>query len=289
MKAEGWILPGGHGDFFDPGTDAIVQHTPQALTSTLWFFRCSTVMAAMAEVLGTPTEARMYRDWQGYITAALKDRFYDAGSGSFGSQGANALALAFKVLPDEDTRILAALVKDIRARGNHMNVGVMGVRFILEVLTQGGQGDLALALMHQDSYPSFGHLIQRGATTLWECWGEAGHDQKYGARSLNHPFMGGYDNWFFNSLAGIRPDPANPGFTHFFLEPYPVKGVKWVNCHHDCRYGRIESNWRLGNGEFSWDLVVPQGASATATLPFGGGAVELVAGMHELNMKRGES
>jgi alpha-L-rhamnosidase len=227
----------------------------------------------------------MYRDWQGHIAAALKARFFDAESGSFGSQGGNVLALAFDVLPDEDARILAALVDDIRSRENHMNVGVMGVRFILEVLTQRGEGELALALMHQDSYPSFGHLIQRGATTLWECWGEEGHDRKHGARSLNHPFMGGYDNWFFNTLAGIRPDPGNPGFTHFFLEPHPVKGVDSLRCYHDCNHGRIESNWRIETGEFIWEVVVPEASTATATMPFGGGVVELAAGRHEWNAK----
>jgi alpha-L-rhamnosidase len=281
-ECSGWIVPGGHGDFFDPGTEAIVQHTPPPLTSTLWFFRCASVMSAMAEVLGGPDAAAMYREWQSCIAAALKECFFDEASGSFGSQGANVLALAFDVLPDEDARILAALVGDIRSRGNHMNVGVMGVRFILEVLTRRGEGELALVLMRQDAYPSFGHLIRRGATTLWECWGEDEHDRKYGARSLNHPFMGGYDNWFFNTLAGILPDPGNPGFKHFFLEPHPVKGVDSVGCHHDCRYGRIGSNWRIAAGVFIWEVLVPAGTTATATLPFGGGVVELVAGKHVL-------
>jgi len=218
---------------------------------------------------------QMYRDWQGHIAAALKNRFFNVAAGSLGSQGANTLALAFNVLPEEDARILTALVEDIRARGNHMNVGVMGVRFILEVLTRRGEGDLALALMHQDTYPGFGHLIQRGATTLWECWGEVEHDRKHGARSLNHPFMGGYDNWYFNTLAGIRPDPANPGFKHIILEPHPIKGVAWVRCWHDGHQGRIESNWRIERCGFKWNVVVPEGVSATATLPFGGGSVAL--------------
>ncbi|MFO7821445.1 MAG: family 78 glycoside hydrolase catalytic domain, partial [Lentisphaeria bacterium] len=224
-RAQDWILSGGYGDYFDPGTDAIVMHTPQFLTTTLWFYRCADVMAVMADALDAPDSAAMYRDWRDRIAVALKDRCYDHTEGSFGSQTANAMALAFNVHPDENRRILDALVKDIRERDNHMNVGVMGVRVILEVLTRHGHGNLALALMHQNTYPSFGHLIERGATTLWECWGEEEHDRIHGARSLNHPFMGGYDNWFFNTLAGIRPDAKAPGFTHFFLEPRPVKGL----------------------------------------------------------------
>ena len=242
-------------------------------------------MATMAEALGVRSAVQMYRDWQGHIAAALKNRFFNVAAGSLGSQGANTLALAFNVLPEEDARILTALVEDIRARGNHMNVGVMGVRFILEVLTRRGEGDLALALMHQDTYPGFGHLIQRGATTLWECWGEVEHDRKHGARSLNHPFMGGYDNWYFNTLAGIRPDPANPGFKHIILEPHPIKGVAWVSCWHDCRQGRIESNWRIEKDDFIWEIVITAGTTATATLPCGGAPVALAAGQHKLSLK----
>lgn len=279
-KAEGWILRHGYGDFFDPGTDAIVMHTPQVLSTTLWFCHCATVMASMADALGDAGSAETYRDWSTRIARAVKERFYSQEKGSFGSQGANALALAFNVLPDEDSRIMTALVADIRERDTHMNVGVMGVRFILEVLTRRGQGDLALELMHQNSYPSFGHLIERGATTLWECWGEDGHNGTHGARSLSHPFMGGYDNWFYNTLAGIRIDPENPGFKHVFLEPHPVADLEWVRCHYDCHFGRVESNWNIENGAFVWDIVIPEGTHATVRFPHGNKTLELTAGAH---------
>lgn len=280
-SAEGWILNGGYGDFFDPGTDAIVMHTPQTLSTTLWFFRCCKVMSYAAGVLGRSGSAEIYSDWGSKIAAAVKEHYFDAASGTFGSQGADVLALAFDILPDEEDRILEALIADIRKRDSHMNVGVMGVRFILEVLTRKGQGELALALMRQNTYPSFGHLIERGATTLWECWGEEEHNGTHGPRSMSHPFMGGYDNWFYNTLAGIRIDPAAPGFTHFFIEPHPITGVEWVKCHHDCIHGRIESNWRYDGEYLKWEITVPKGATATLKLPFGFETVELAAGRHE--------
>jgi len=278
--SEEWILQGGYGDFFDPGTEAIVQHTPQTLSTTLWFFRCACVMASAADALGHKSASRRYAEWASNISAATAARFFDARKGSFGSQGADTLALAFNVFPSEKSRILAALVDDIKGRDTHMNVGVMGVRFILEVLTRNGHGELALALMRQNSYPSFGHIIGRGATTLWECWGEAGHDGTHGPRSLNHPFMGGYDNWFFNTLAGIRPDPENPGFRHFFVEPHPVPGIEWVRCHHSSSFGRIESSWKYAQDCLEWEVAVPQGATATLCLPTGSESLALGHGKH---------
>jgi alpha-L-rhamnosidase len=150
------------------------------------------------------------------------------------------------------------------------------------VLTRHGCGELALALMHQDSYPSFGHLIQRGATTLWECWGEAMHDQTDGPRSLNHPMMGGFDNWFYNTLAGIQPDIEQPGFKHFFLKPHPIPGLDWVQAHHDCPHGRIVSNWQCADGRFEWEIVVPSGSTATVTLPNVHDVRTLASGTHRI-------
>ena len=282
-QAEDGILHGGYGDFFDPGTEEIVMHTPLEVSTTLWYFQCGTVMSAIAEALGKKQRASHYRELAGKIASAVHENFYDAAAGSLGSQGADTLALAFNILPDQEFPIIEALVADIRVRDTHMNVGVMGVRYILEELTRRGHGELAMALMHQDTYPSFGHLIGRGATTLWECWGEAGHDEIHGPRSLSHPFMGGFDNWFFNTLAGIRPDPANPGFSHFFLIPHPIPGLDWVRCHHDTPLGRIESAWRIEDGKFMWSITVPQGASATATLPGSANPIALEAGSHELS------
>lgn len=282
-EADCWILHGGYGDFFDPGTEAIVMHTPQSLSTTLWFCRCAQVMTAAATALGQPESAAQYKEWQANIAASLTERYYDTATGSFGSQAANALALAFGVAPSENERILSALVCDIRKRDMHPNVGVMGLRFLFEVLTRNGHGDIALAMLHQNSYPSFGYLIERGATTLWESWGEKEHDEKHGARSLSHPFMGGYDNWFYNTLAGIRPDPEHPGFKAFTLVPHPIPGLDWVDCHHDCPYGRIVSNWKLsGADKFQWHIEVPEGTVARATLPFSREVRKLPAGTYDL-------
>ena len=281
-EKDDWILSGGYGDFFDPGGDAIVSHTPPPITSTFWFFRCADVMSAMADALGDTSAAVTYRDWKDRIARAVTECFYNKDLGTFGSQAADVLALAFEILPKEDPRLLDALVRDIRNRDTHVNVGVMGLRYILEVLTQRGRGELALALTHQNTYPSLGHLIERGATTLWECWGEKDHDQTHGARSLNHPFMGGYDNWFFNTLAGIEPDPDHPGFRHFFLRPRPISGLKWVKAYHDSPPGRIVSHWEIKNDRFEWTVTVPANTRATAMLPFSGRSRLLQPGRYDL-------
>ncbi|MFX0099628.1 MAG: family 78 glycoside hydrolase catalytic domain [Candidatus Hodarchaeota archaeon] len=282
-EASNWILRKGYGDWFDPGAPVICTNTPPSLTSTFWFYRCAQIMSSAASVLNKPEKAECYASWAAQIKDSVISEYFDHDEGSFESQTANAMALAFGIVPTgEESRVLDALIADIRNNDTHLSTGIMGVRFLFEVLTHHGHGNLALALMHQDTYPSFGYLISRGATTLWEHWGEEEHDIHHGPRSLNHPMMGGFDNWFYNTLAGIRADPKQPGFKHFFLIPHPIIGLNWVRCHYECPFGRIESNWELKNEVFEWTVVVPQGTRATVTFPFSQKVQKIESGRHKL-------
>lgn len=266
--SENALLPHGLGDWFDPGECAQPRFTPPVKTSTLLFGQCADIISRAANILGHADIARDYAGWSEKIRHAFTRSFFDPAQGTFGSQTADAMALQLGfVPPGREQAVADALAADIRARDMHMTTGIMGIKYLFEALTRHGHGDIALALMHQDTYPGFGDLIRKGATTLWEYWGEAEVDARHGPRSLNHPMMGGYDSWFFNTLAGIRPDSANPGFSHFHLEPHPIAGLAAVSAYHDCPYGRITSNWLLESGLFTWDVAVPENTTATARLP----------------------
>jgi alpha-L-rhamnosidase len=283
-QSKEWILSGGLGDWFDPGTSAEPTYTPEALTTTVWFHECARIMARTAEALGRAEEAARYDSWLEPIRRAFLARFYDPGRHTFGSQTANAMALHFGLAPSGDTaQVVGSLVCDIReTHGLHHTTGIMGVRYLFEALTRHGEGTTALALMRQDTPPSFGDLILRGATTLWEYWGEPEVEKAHGPRSLNHPMMGGFDNWFYNTLAGIRPDEHQPGFRHFFLEPHPIPGLSFVRVHHDSPRGRIVSDWRMEKGRFMWSVAVPPNATATAILPYTREVRTLASGTHQL-------
>ncbi|MFH2069352.1 MAG: family 78 glycoside hydrolase catalytic domain [Candidatus Omnitrophota bacterium] len=281
-KAEGWILSGGLGDWCDPGNSCRPTYTEEVVTTTMWFWKCSRVMAKIADLLRHKGDAGRYHEWEGHIRGAFQARFYDRANHTFGSQTADAMALYFQLVPSgEKMAVINSLVKNIRETHNcHHTVGIMGLRFLFEVLTRNGHGDTALTLMHQNTYPSFGDLIKRGATTLWEYWGEREVDEAEGPRSLNHPMMGGFGNWFYNTLAGIRPDPARPGFKHFFLEPHPIPGLAWARAHHDSPQGRIVSKWHCENRRFQWSVTVPPGSTATTRAPYSHHVRELGPGTY---------
>lgn len=281
-RAEGWIVDDGFGDWCEPESPGYVKNTPVALSTSLWFYQAARVMRSVARVVGAARDARKYGEWAEQICAAIRERFYDGERRTFGSQTGNVLAVTFGVLDGEEAEgAVRWVVDDVRRRGMHVTTGIMGLRYIFEVLSKYGYGEVALAILHEDSYPSFGDMIRRGATTLWEGWGEREADKSQ-ACSLNHAMKGGFDNWFYASLAGFGLREEAPGFREIDLRPRPAAGLEWVRAWHETRAGRWESAWRHEGEEFVWEVCVPEGCGARAEMPYSRRVIELGTGRHVL-------
>ncbi|HOB21676.1 MAG TPA: alpha-L-rhamnosidase C-terminal domain-containing protein [Bacillota bacterium] len=73
--------------------------------------------------------------------------------------------------------------------------------------------------------------------------------------------------WFYKGLAGINPDPEEPGFKHIIIRPNPVGDLKWVRCWHESLYGKIVCNWERTDDQFTLKLEIPANSRATVLLP----------------------
>ena len=73
--------------------------------------------------------------------------------------------------------------------------------------------------------------------------------------------------WFYEGLAGIRPDWQQPGFKHFSVRPGVVAEVDWVMCRHASPHGEIVSNWRREGDQLTMDVTVPPNTTATVRVP----------------------
>ena len=267
-RADSWILSGGRGDWCDPSVDTKPAYTPETLTTTIWFYVAANIMAHAARKLKKENDAVRYHHWMQKIHGAFIKHYFDPQHNSFGSQTANAMALYFDLIPEGKRDTIAdALVKDIVEQHDyHWTTGIMGLRYLGDALADNGYGKVALRLFNQISPPSFGDLIRRGATTLWEYWGETEVDQAEGPRSLSHPMFGGFDTWFFQGIAGICPDPQHPGFRHVLLKPQFIEGLEYAKTTYHSLQGTIESHWQREQNNLTWDVTLPANTSATAVV-----------------------
>ncbi|MCZ7639057.1 MAG: hypothetical protein M5U12_25215 [Verrucomicrobia bacterium] len=79
--------------------------------------------------------------------------------------------------------------------------------------------------------------------------------------------LGHIQEWFLGWIAGIRPDPAAPGFARFVIAPEPVGDLTWARGSYDSVRGRIESAWERNEARFRLRLKVPPNTRATVLLP----------------------
>ena len=77
-------------------------------------------------------------------------------------------------------------------------VGILGMKALLNALSEYGYADIVYKLLRRAEYPSYGYWRAQGATTLWEKW-------KNGRiTSLNHHMYGDVVHWLFRNAGGIR-------------------------------------------------------------------------------------
>jgi len=187
------------------------------------------------------------------------------------TQTAYVLALHFDLLP-EHLRPLAVseLADDLERRGMHLSTGFVGSPYLNHVLSRFGRLDTAYRLLNQTSWPSWLYAVTQGATTIWERWDgwtpENGF-QTPEMNSFNHYAYGAIGDWLYGTIAGIEVDPAAPGYKHAILCPQPGGELTFARAKLDTLYGSLVSEWRLENGTFEYNVVVPPNTTATVYLP----------------------
>ncbi len=236
--------------------------TPAELTSTGYLYQDALVVASAAEVLGHADDAARYRQLAAATKEAFNRTFYRADQQSYANGSQTALSCALYhglVSPANQPAVLQKLVDSVARANGHLDVGILGSKYLLRALCDGGRPEVAWQIVTQQTHPSWGRWLEMGATTLWEDWG--------GGSSRNHIMFGDVSAWFIEYLAGLRPDPAAPGFQHFLVRPTPVGDLTAAAAQHHSPYGTIRCAWRRTGDRFQLDLTVPPNSSATLWLP----------------------
>ena len=235
--------------------------TPRNVTSTGYFFVDTQIVARTAALLGRKADAVKYTELADKIRAAFNREFYQ-GDGRYANNSQTALSCAlYQDLAEaaERSRVVTRLVETVHAKNDHLDVGILGAKYLFNTLSDNGQHELAYRIAIQTTLPSYGYWVEQGATTLWEHWD--GHS------SLNHIMFGDISAWMMKYLAGIQVDPQHPGFKHIIIHPQPPADLAWAEAKHNSMYGPIQTRWERKNRRLRLTLSLPPNTTATLTLP----------------------
>ena len=129
-----------------------------------------------------------------------------------------------------------------------------------------GRKDLAYRIVNNEDYPSWGYMIRKGATTIWELWN--GDTADPSMNSANHVMLlGDLLIWYYEDLAGIKNAADSQGFKHIEMAPIFPDGLDHVDASYDSVYGRIESAWERKENRLTWRVTIPGNTTATLRVP----------------------
>jgi alpha-L-rhamnosidase len=242
------------GEWSAPG-----ETVPDDMVHTFYFWRCADLTAQAAKALGKEEEAAKYATLAEQTRKAFYRKYYDETNGTYGNGGGNIFALKMGVPADQYEKVVAAVKANIEANKGHLDTGIFGTQFFFEILSENGMHELAYEAMNQRTQPSFGYWLEEGATTTREGWDNGG--------SHNHPMFGGGIVWFYRKLAGMQADPMQPGYRHIIFRPQPVDDLSYTTYINQTPYGEAGIDWKKEDSQFSMDITVPVGSTATVYVP----------------------
>jgi alpha-L-rhamnosidase len=272
------------GDWVTPNSNRDAARDPAAsrFINTAHYLYQLQIAAKVAAVLGKQQEASKYSALAADVSGALNKRFFDASSGWYvkGEQGYQAMALLLGIAPEPVRGKVMANLEDailVRNKG-HLDTGMHGTYFLLKQLMEADRNDLIYTFTSKTDYPSWGDMLAKDATTMWESWTGGSHI---------HDTLISIGSWFIQGIGGIRIDEKSPGFTHFVVKPAPVGDLTFARTSYQSIRGQIQSNWHRENGKFYLDVTVPSGTSATVLMP--GTPEPPGAGVQSLGMQNGRA
>ncbi len=236
-----------------------------AITGTAFFYANARLMELLAASLGYENDAALYATLADTIQQIWLRNFYDSTTGFVGhhTQADQAIAMAFGVLPaDKQKMAVKVLLEEIEKADFHLRTGIFGTSSLLEILSREGYTDVAVRIAQQRSFPGWGYMLERGATTLWEHW-----EYSDNTFSHDHPMFGSISAWFYRYVAGIRP--AGLGWSTIEFEPGLPHQIDAAEASYYTPNGPAAIQWKRDETGLHVDVTVPPYTKAVLILPKG--------------------
>ncbi len=269
---------------------------PEALK--YWDFLCGSYWAIDAGMMRDMAAATgrdvakyetMYQNARDYLRETFLDEDGRFKVGILNTMQTPALfALKNNLLEGEaKASVIRRLRENFADHDGCLQTGFLGTSILMQTLTDNGMADVAYDLLFQRRNPSWLYSVDNGATTIWERWNSYTVENGMGPNgmnSFNHYAYGCVCQWIWETAAGICADPAGPGFRHIIMKPLPDRRLGYLDARFDSAAGMIRSSWKYEGDSWIWEFTIPEGSTASVTLPGETAAVEYQAGSYKVSL-----
>ncbi len=235
--------------------------------ATLMTVLTTELMVKISTLLGHVEKAMHYAELNQTIKSAyVKEYMTEDGRMTSDYQGVYVLALATNTVPDHlKVASLNRLKELIHENDDRLDTGFLSVAYLLPLLHELGEKELANKLLFRDQSPSWLYEVKMGATTMWEAWNCYAEDGTPSADSMNHFAFGCVGEYLFRTILGI--DKQEAGFQKVLIKPDLNSGLHYAKGQYDSIWGPISVDWKITGRKAELALVLPP--NVTATVEFG--------------------
>lgn len=246
------------------------RRTAGAVLSTTMYYSLLELMSEFALLTGNEQDITAFEELAAKVKEAYNNRFFDDETARYDNNTvtANILSLRLGLVPEgREQEVFDNIVQKTEVDfDGHVSTGVLGIQHLMRGLTEHGNVDLAYKIATNRTYPSWGYMIDKGATTIWELWN--GDTADPAMNSGNHVMLlGDLLIWYYEDLAGIKNHPESIAYKKLLMEPKFPEGLHHVKATYRSVRGDIHSEWRKDEDGFNWNITIPGNSSATVKLP----------------------
>ena len=174
------------------------------------------------------------------------------------SQEANALALAYGIVPAADLARVGAYVAGLR-----IHLGPNHGLELLRGLSAAGLPDAVVRTLTDSSGPGWAHIVAAGGTFTWEVWSPS----DLIGDSMSHGWGSSALVAMQESLLGVSFRSPNPdGPLRLTVAP-PLRGLPRASGSVPTVAGTVVVNWNRSGRGMALDLTVPANVTALVHLP----------------------
>lgn len=247
----------GLGDWCQPGSGNIRISAPLVFTDSCMVLEMSEKAAYMMNYIKRPEDAAFAKEMAVQMRRAIRKHLIDMESCT--AQGAcqtsQALALYLKLFEKaEERKAYSRLLDFIEEKDRHIDCGMIGLRCIFHVLFEHGDGSLAYEMICRKDAPSYGYMIEKGGTALFEALEDNGVQE-----SQNHHFYGDILNLFISQLVGIQINPEMTEKNHVLIKPHMISQLSCAKATFETAKGLLCVAWEQKKDCKACMVELPEG------------------------------
>ena len=178
----------------------------------------------IATALGHSIDADLYQATFTQQSKSFNKAFFNTSTGMYlhGLQITYVLPLALDIVPsDMKDSVINSFLNHLTGSDNtHITAGIVGTKYLLPVLSQLNQTNLAMEIVEQVDYPSWGFMLMNPfepATTIWELWNS--FNGSSGMDSRNHHMFSSVSGWMMMDMVGLSMPEGSYGFNEIHFHP----------------------------------------------------------------------